>query len=79
MRALPAHSAAIRRRARRDGSFLAICEDYRDAVVALAHHRAGPGADAVLAEEYRVIADELVAEAAGRLNDERADTEEHDG
>ena len=79
VRALPEQGAEIRRQARQDGGLRAICEDYRDALAALAHHRAGPGADVALAEEYRVLADELVAEATGRLIETRTDTEEHDG
>ncbi len=63
-RSLPACAERIRRRFWRDPEFRTVCEDYRDAVETLA--RLGPG-DVARADEYRQLADELLAEAKSML------------
>ena len=60
---LPAEVDRIRGLFWRDLEFRAVCEDYRDALSALARLEAEPGADAGRIEEYRQLAAELLAEA----------------
>ena len=64
---LPAAAGQIRRRFWRDPEFRTVCEDYRDALIALASFETGPTASAVRADEYRELAAELLAEAAEML------------
>ena len=68
---LPASADRIRRRFWRDPEFRTVCEDYRDVSSA---GQAGPVEDgyAGLAEEYRELAAELLAEAAAMLKGDRS-------
>ncbi|MFL5337590.1 MAG: hypothetical protein ACJ8H8_31565 [Geminicoccaceae bacterium] len=64
---LPAEGDRIRRLFWRDPEFRTVCEDYRDALEAKARYEPR---DPARAEEYRQLAVELLAEAAGRLKGE---------
>ena len=70
-RSLPASADQIRRRFWRDPEFRAVCEDYRDVLQALGKLDPSEDGNAGLAEEYRQLAAELLAEAAAMLKGER--------
>jgi hypothetical protein len=69
---LPEDAARIRRKFWRDPAFRAVCEDHRDALEAMARlaETALPAGDRI--EEYRFLAQEFLAEAAGMLAREKA-------
>jgi hypothetical protein len=68
---LPEEAAQIRRKFWRDPAFRAVCEDHRDALEAMARlaGTAAPSA-ADRIEEYRLLVQELVAEAKAMLASE---------
>ena len=72
VRSLPGESAQIRRLFWRDPDFRTICEDYRDCLDAMARFQSSDPPDLVKAEEYRQLAEELLAEAAAMLRKERS-------
>ena len=72
VRSLPGESAQIRRLFWRDPDFRSICEDYRDCLDARSRFESADPPDLVKAEEYRELAEELLAEAAAILRKERS-------
>ena len=72
VRSLPGESAKIRRLFWRDPDFRDICEDYRDCLDARSRFQSADPPDLVKAEEYRELAEELLAEAAAILRKERS-------
>jgi hypothetical protein len=73
VRSLPARADRIRRLFWRDLEFRTVCEDHRDVLEALARLERADPPDPRRVEEYRALADELLAEAAALLTqgDER--------
>ena len=67
---LPTSADRIRRRFWRDPEFRTVCEDYRDAMTALADLEARGCAQRI--DEYRQLAAELLTEAAAMLATERS-------
>jgi hypothetical protein len=67
---LPEHAARIRRKFWRDPAFRAVCEDHRDALEAMARLEETAPLAADRIEEYRFLAQELVAEAKTMLEGE---------
>jgi hypothetical protein len=68
---LPEHAARIRRRFWRDPAFRAVCEDHRDALETMIRLEAMAPSAADRIEEYRFLAQELVAEAKSMLEREK--------
>ena len=63
----PAHAQSIRRLQSEDATFRAVCEDYAEALRALAHWEAADRSSQRKAEEYRRLVKELEDEAASAL------------
>ena len=70
--ACPANPPEIRRLFWRNPDFRTICEDYRDCLDARSRFQSADPPDLVKAEEYRELAEELLAEAAAMLRKERS-------
>lgn len=63
----PAHAQSIRRLQAQDATFRAVCEDYAEALRALAYWEAADQSSHSKAEEYRRLVKELEDEAASAL------------
>lgn len=69
--AAPERAELIRRRFWRDPAFRGVCEDYRDARMALDRLETTLPADAMAIGQYRELTTELLAEALGMLEEGR--------
>jgi hypothetical protein len=67
VRRFPDHACSIMRLGAADATFRAICEDYADALRALAHWQAADFSSRKKAEEYRRMVEELEDEALAAL------------
>jgi hypothetical protein len=67
VRRFPDHACSIRRLGAADATFRAICDDYGDALRALAHWQAADQSAQQRAEEYRRMVKELEDEALAAL------------
>lgn len=63
----PSRELEIRRLCARDADFRGVCEDHEVALNALRHWE-GVGRNAIRADEYRQLADEIADEIAARLD-----------
>ena len=67
VRRLPGEADRVRRLFWRDPEFRTVCEDYRDTLEVLARIERTDPPDPERVQEYRQLADELLAEAATLL------------